>query len=71
MRPDPSTSDQPCPAYSAVIPLRILALKKSDPELWSRVQLLMDHVGEMKEEERNMWEVGESAYAYKGIRVWT
>lgn len=47
----------PCPAYSAVIPLRILALKKSNPELWARVDLLMDHVEDMGEEEKTMWEV--------------
>ncbi len=46
----------PCPAYSAVIPLRILALRESDPELWARVDLLMDHVDDMAEEEREMWE---------------
>ena len=49
--------DGPCPEYSAVIPLRILALKDNNPELWSRVSLLMDHVQDMKEDERNMWRV--------------
>jgi len=43
------------PEYSAIIPLRLLSLKKTRPELWQRVDLLMDHVGEMSEDERNMW----------------
>ena len=46
-----------CPEYAAVIPLRILALRERDPQLWHRVNGLMDHVDDMKEEEKNMWKV--------------
>ena len=49
--------DGPCPEYSAVNPLRILALKESNSALWARVDLLMDHVQEMSEDEREMWGV--------------
>ena len=53
----PPTFDGPCPEYSAVNPIRILALRERDPSLWSRVDLLMDHVQDMTEEEREMWGV--------------
>lgn len=52
----PDFSDT-CSEYAVTIPLRILALRDQNPMLWSRVNGLMDHVQEMKEEELNMWNV--------------
>jgi hypothetical protein len=45
---DPTISGL-APEYSCIAPLRLLALKKSDPDTWQRIQLLMDH-----DEERRM-----------------
>ena len=31
------------PLYSTIAPLRLLLLKTKNPELWARIQPLMDH----------------------------
>ena len=38
------------PEYSCIVPLRLLTLRRRDPELWSRVQRLMDHDDERRRE---------------------
>ena len=38
------------PEYSCIVPLRLLTLRRRDPELWSRVQRLMDHDEERRGE---------------------
>jgi len=40
------------PEYCCITPLRLLSLKHTNPELWSRVQLLMDHDEERRKEEK-------------------
>ena len=49
------SGDKPASEYSCILPLRMLRLKKTDPEMWSRVEMLMDHNDTMTEDERNMW----------------
>ncbi|XP_059080183.1 SET domain-containing protein SmydA-8-like [Tigriopus californicus] len=39
------------PEYCCISPLRLLALKAQDPELWDRVQMLMDHDDDRRKEE--------------------
>ena len=39
-----------------VLPIRILSLKSQNPELWNRVNLLMDHNESMKEDEKLAWD---------------
>ena len=38
------------PEYSCIVPLRLLTLRRRNPELWSRVQRLMDHDEERRRE---------------------
>ena len=38
------------PEYSCIVPLRLLTLRRRDPELWARVQRLMDHDEERRRE---------------------
>ncbi|XP_059079369.1 uncharacterized protein LOC131877644 isoform X1 [Tigriopus californicus] len=45
----------PCEEFSAIIPLRILALRESRPETWERVNLLMDHVEDWNEVDKALW----------------
>eukprot|EP00095_Tigriopus_kingsejongensis_P008846 snap_masked-scaffold15_size728074-processed-gene-2.0 protein:Tk08846 transcript:snap_masked-scaffold15_size728074-processed-gene-2.0-mRNA-1 annotation:"protein isoform a" len=47
------------PEYCCITPLRLLALKKTDAELWSRVQMLMDHDEDRRKEEDywNMFQI--------------
>ncbi len=47
---DPSSSY--APEYCCIAPLRLLLIRDSDPELWSRVKLLMDHDQERRQEEK-------------------
>lgn len=35
--------------------MRLLTVKKNDPDLWSRIDRLMDHLDLMDDEETNMW----------------
>jgi hypothetical protein len=53
----PSAAATNSPAFAAILPLRLLELRKKDPDTWDRVQLLMDHNHEMTEEEKIMWNV--------------
>lgn len=39
------------PEYCCITPLRLLALKDKEPELWDRVQMLMDHDDDRRKEE--------------------
>ena len=45
------------PEYAAILPLRILQLKEQQPDLWSRVNLLMDHVDDLDTMQKNKWKV--------------
>ena len=40
------------PEYCCITPLRLLSVRDADPAAWARVQLLMDHDGERRREER-------------------
>jgi hypothetical protein len=41
----------------SILPLRLLGLSDSNPELSRRVGLLMDHLSDMGEAEKKVWEV--------------
>jgi hypothetical protein len=38
------------PEYGCITPLRVLTLRERNPELWERLQLLMDHDEDRKKE---------------------
>ena len=44
------------PEYGCVTPLRLLLKKRSDPDLWKRLGLLMDH-DEERRMELNYWKM--------------
>ena len=41
--------------FMGVLPIRVLSLKTQNPDLWQRVELLMDHNESMKEDEKFAW----------------
>ena len=41
----------------AILPLRLLNLSETNPDLGKRVNLLMDHVDDMGSDEKKAWEV--------------
>ena len=41
----------------AILPLRLLNLSVTNPELSQRVNLLMDHLKDMGKDEKKVWEV--------------
>ena len=41
----------------AIYPLRLLGLSETNPELYGRIQLLMDHLKDMGKDEKKVWEV--------------
>jgi hypothetical protein len=41
----------------SVLPLRLLNLSETNPDLSKRVNLLMDHVADMGKDEKKVWEV--------------
>ena len=45
------------PEYPAILPLRTLQLKQSNPALWNRVNLLMDHTEDMTSIKREQLKV--------------
>ncbi len=53
----PHFRSRPHPAYSAAKPHRILSMTPTDPDRWARVEHHKDNVQDMKEVEREMWEV--------------
>lgn len=40
----------------AVLPIRVLNLKEKNPDMWQKVDLLMDHKETMKDDERSVWQ---------------
>ena len=40
--------DSFCREYAAVLPLRLLKIRDTDPDLWTRVDGLMDHLDQVK-----------------------
>jgi len=43
-----------CPSYNAIMTIRILWLKENKPDTWKLLDMLMDHVEEIKEEDKIM-----------------
>ena len=46
--------NKPCPWYNAIMTLRVLWLKENDPKTWKMLDILMDHLGDLKEEDKIM-----------------
>ena len=38
------------PEYGCITPLRVLTLRERDPDLWTRLKLLMDHDEDRRKE---------------------
>ena len=57
---DPCSSDAElaklAPEYGCIAPLRLLLKRESDPDLWKRLALLMDH-DEERRMELNYWKM--------------
>ena len=65
-KPDFS-ANRPCAEYSLIGCLRLLALKETNPDLWSRVDMLMDHLADIRQDEKIMWDhlIGKISTKYR------
>ena len=45
-----------CLPLMGVLPIRVMQLKESNPDLWQKVNILMDHLETMKDDERLVWQ---------------
>jgi hypothetical protein len=45
-----------CPEYMGVMPIRLLNVKTTNPEMFERINLLMDHNDTMAEDEVSVWQ---------------
>ena len=50
------------PEYAAILPIRVLQLKEQNPYLWSRVDLLMDHIEDMDSTQKEKWKASKILY---------
>ena len=57
------------PEYPAILPIRTLKLKETNPSLWNRVDLLMDHSEDITPEQQEKIKVS-SFNQLSRIAIW-